>query len=204
MKPYLVAGVDPGKKGSACIIEVTNWIRLLEVIYFGGKNKDHWQTQLFNLLTSHKPDIVGLEHVHSKKGQGVKSTFTFGTGRGGCEAAIKIAGHRIHWVEQNGWPRTVGLRGSSDPKERKAEQNAKALELFPNLAGVKGDIFASTLIATAVAIEQCPQFKAAYMAKYNPQVVATTIEQLNYQQRLWYMLKREELMSRPITFEDLR
>lgn len=191
--PFCIVAVDPGKKGSACkLLVLGDCIKLLDVIYFGGKNSGDWQAQLYDLLTKcERPDVVALENVHSKSMQGVKSVFTFGSGKGGCIAAIKIAGHKIHYVEQTVWPRQVGLVGSDDPKKRKAEQNAKALELFPELANVKGDIFASTLIATAVALDLCPSFRSAYMAKYAPQRRAMTPEQIAYQQRLNAMLKRD-------------
>lgn len=204
--PVYIAGVDPGKKGSACIVEVTDWIRLIKVFPFGND----WQTDLYSLLINHRPAVVGLENVHSKTGQGVKSVFTFGSGKGGCEAAIKIAGHKIHYVEQTVWPRTVGLKGSDDKKKRKAEQDARAIELFAELADKryeKYDIFASTLIATAVALELCLDFRSAYMAKYAPQRRAMTPEELAYQVRLHNMLRpmtaEQERNYRGITWEDL-
>lgn len=199
MNPYWIAAVDPGKKGSACILEVTDWVKLLYVFSF--HHSKNWERDLHNLLTGYKlpviPDVVALENVHSKSRQGVKSVFSFGSGKGGCIAAIKIAGHKIHYVEQTVWPRQVGLVGSDDPKKRKAEQNAWALKLFPELANVKGDIFASTLIGVATALDMCPDFQEAYMAKYAPKAVPLTDEQKAYQLRLMQMLK-------PMTPEQMR
>lgn len=202
-RPYIIAAVDPGKKGSACKLEIIpstqniySWLRLLSVISFA--HCKNWEQSLFELLTRGlAPDVVALENVHSKSRQGVKSVFSFGAGKGGCIAAIKIAGFKIHYVEQTVWPRQVGLVGSEDTKKRKAEQNAKALELFPELADVKGDIFASTLIGVATALDMCPDFKEAYMAKYAPKVVPLTPEQTAYQLRLMQML-------RPMTKEQER
>lgn len=207
MRPLVIAAVDPGKHGSACKIlvkpateNIHSWVQLLNVIAFNGDSD--WEVSLYHMLTTcERPDVVAMENVHSKRGQGVKGVFTFGAYKGDARTAIKFAGFSIHWVEQTNWPRTVGLVGSSDKKKRKAEQDAKALELFPELANVKGDIFASALIATAVAIDQCPDFRAAYMAKYAPPVVPRTAQEQAYLQRLSYMLGYQREPGGKVYFE---
>lgn len=209
--PFTVAAIDPGKKGSACKMQLTpgsknihSWVKLLNVISFHGR--PDWELDLLNMLTTGQaPDLVAMENVHSKRFQGVKSMFTFGAYKGDARTVIKIAGHKVHWVEQTVWPRLVGLRGSEDKKERKAEQDARALDLFPELANVEGDIYASVLIAVGVLLGQCESFSAAYQAKYAPKVYAQTPEQIEYLLRLNTMLKRDRYGSpAPTTWEDLR
>lgn len=132
----IVIGIDPGAKGAAAFFlnQTLTWI-----IAF---NKDpDWRTSLFSYCNFLKPELAILEEVHSFPGQGVKSMFSFGRRRGEVETVLHLAKCPIQLVQPQEWQRCLGLL-----RKDKTDHKKLALELFPQLVDVKGDIFDAVLI----------------------------------------------------------
>lgn len=82
-------GIDPGKKGGLAIINDELEVVELALMPKGGGEFFRWLS--YNLIKAGVGDLtVTLEKVHSMRGQGSQSTFTFGMELGKCEALINI------------------------------------------------------------------------------------------------------------------
>lgn len=74
-------GIDPGKKGGLAIIEDD---KLVERIVMPINKEDNidWGV-IADFLSKHKPNVVYIEQVSARPGQGVCSMFSFGKSYGG-------------------------------------------------------------------------------------------------------------------------
>jgi crossover junction endodeoxyribonuclease RuvC len=70
-----------------------------------------------------------IELVHSMPKQGVKSSFTFGTGYGGLRMALIAAGIPFETVAPQKWQQAMRCKSGGDKNVTKS----RAQELFPDL-----------------------------------------------------------------------
>jgi len=164
-----IIGIDPGTDGSISILwqsEIGDKPpRISWVLSF----KDpEWKSKLNSLLTCHNHSGIPfyMERVHSKRGNGVKGTWTFAENYGALKTILEM--HGVKWIdlEPNTWMLALGLpkhRNIIDSRKRREarrkSQEAWALQLFPNLAHESGDVFASALIAYSQVVKDWPQAK---------------------------------------------
>lgn len=150
MESKYVIGVDPGAKGAAASLRVGYGgnIELGTIISFQDKKND-WRTDLFWHCKFSSPDIAVLEGVHSFPGQGVKSMFSFGERNGEIKTVLHLAKCPIQLIQPQEWQRRLGLL-----RKDKEDHKKLALELFPQLADVKGDVFDAVLIGYSCLIKQ--------------------------------------------------
>ncbi len=121
-----VVGIDPGLSGAIALLE--------------GENVEGWDMPvsdkrispalLATILRDVKPDLVVIENVASRPGQGVASSFKFGDCAGVCRAVPAVLGYSVRFVTPASWKRHHGL--SAD----KEESRRRALELWPGNAGL--------------------------------------------------------------------
>jgi len=120
----IYVGIDPGAKGGLCIInkrEKTFSFSFKKELYIKALN------DLIELYT--KDDIViGLELVHSMKGNGVRSMFTFGENFGWIQGVLDTLELKYELIRPQEWKKHFGLIGSD-----KKQSCIKALELEPTL-----------------------------------------------------------------------
>ncbi len=166
---YIVA-FDPGETGSFALLRVIDdavcypTVKLFNTIPVGVKRGKvvipnlKWKHELNMTARMFCPAVAVSERVHEFPGQ--SGAFTFGTNYGSGLTALELAGCEITLVEPKTWQRRLGLPHHSDiptkAKRRTAHRKSQkelALKLFPELAGVKGDIFASVLIGYAAALD---------------------------------------------------
>lgn len=113
MKTY--AGIDPGASGAIASVDFQGTL----LKYEPYKN---W-TQAGNFLKvlkeeSHNNLLVGLEKVSSLRGNGIKSTFSFGANFGGWISALEILEIPYVLVSPAAWmPKTLGKFEKGKSKE---------------------------------------------------------------------------------------
>lgn len=140
----IVAGIDPGKTGALAILYPGS-IEFLDVprVKLRGKDKpawSDWHTQWTNALEFACVDLVVIEEVSARPGQGVTSMFTFGRSLGfahGIAAGIRPR-PRIEFVTPAVWKGKIGLLNSS-----KGASREKCRSIYPassaDLQRVKDD-----------------------------------------------------------------
>lgn len=145
----LILGIDPGKDGGAALMDSQLWL----IFTLSFKYTEYWERRLYDWCRSYDPTMF-VEDVHAFPGQGVKSMFTFGHELGRIDAVHAITDVQRIDVQPERWQMELGLpmhRNEPDPVKRRAlrrkDQKAQALAWYPELAKVKGDIYAAVLIA---------------------------------------------------------
>jgi hypothetical protein len=137
MKRYF--GIDPGDRGALAEIEVNHDGRLMAYItdYNPSKIMD-----VFNGVPSSDVVVAALEEVHSMPKQGVVSTFNFGRNYGWYQGVLDGYGVPYRLVRPQVWQSKLGVKKTSDKKERKELIYETARRLFPDaqLTGSRGAI----------------------------------------------------------------
>ena len=140
-----IVSLDPGAKGAAAFF---HYGQLQKIISF---HKGDWRTDLFLACKFEKPEIAVIEEVHSWSGQGVKSMFSFGERNGEIKTILHLADIPIQLIRPQEWQRRLGLL-----RQGKAAHKELALKLFPQLKGVKEDIWDAVLIGYAAGLAATP------------------------------------------------
>lgn len=122
---FCIAGIDPGISGAISFYypEFPDLI-VAEDIPCADKNIDI--STLAFWLKQMTPDVVFIESVHSMPGQGVSSTFKFGTAYGDVRGCVGALGIPTHYASPQKWKRHFSL--SAD----KEEARALALRYWPS------------------------------------------------------------------------
>jgi crossover junction endodeoxyribonuclease RuvC len=107
-----IVGIDPGKKGGIAIY--ADKVVHAYPMPLAGKGLN--LPAIANLLKAMNPDAVFIEKVSSMPGQGVSSTFTFGTGYGQLQGIIAALNIPFYLVTPQAWKKTV-LAGTPKDKD---------------------------------------------------------------------------------------
>ena len=114
-----IIGIDPGLKGGIAVLdnrticERKPKIRVWDMPVRDGEICARTVSSFISLTGSKRKAAVELAGPH--RGQGLKSTFTFGRGYGKILAALEIAGIEYVTVPPATWKKALGL--SADKKE---------------------------------------------------------------------------------------
>ena len=128
----IIIGIDPGLTGGIAILDSRNkeLIRVedMPIIPEGGKKKvsGHGLMKIIGGYTRQDVQMVYLEKVGARPGQGVVSMFNFGRSYGAIESAVSVLGFPLTYVTPQRWKRSAGLVGS--PKDA---SRGKVLDLYP-------------------------------------------------------------------------
>jgi crossover junction endodeoxyribonuclease RuvC len=106
-----VIAFDPGQKGGLAIHH--QGVTTAQPMPMAGKAID--LPTIAALIRSHSPDIAVIEKVGSMPGQGVASTFTFGTGYGQLQGLLAGLGIPFELVTPQAWKKLV-LAGTTKDK----------------------------------------------------------------------------------------
>ena len=119
-----ILGIDPGLSGAVAFYFPSHphLIAAEDMPVAGGEIDAATLARRVSLMV---PTIAVIERVHAMPGQGVSSTFKFGTAYGTVLGAIIALGVTTHLVAPTKWKRYFGL--SAD----KEEARALALRLWP-------------------------------------------------------------------------
>lgn len=135
VRPMIIAGIDPGKTGALSITyadDLRASIFDVPMVEVKGKPKpawSNWRQSWFDALDLHAPDLIVIEDISARPGQGVTSMFTFGRTLGFAHAIAAGCGARIEFVTPSVWKGKLGLLNSS-----KGASREKASVLFPRAA----------------------------------------------------------------------
>jgi crossover junction endodeoxyribonuclease RuvC len=133
----VIAGIDPGKTGAMVILYPDNsgLVFHVPVQKIGGKEKPAWQEWARvwgGALDLNPPDMVVIENVAARPGQGVTSMFSFGRTLGFVEGIVATStAAPLHQPTPSQWKGKMGLL--------KADKNASremVRRLLPKLAHV--------------------------------------------------------------------
>lgn len=130
----IVAGIDPGKTGALAVAYPDGVALVFDVptVKLKGKDKPAWSdwfTSWRNALAFNMPDMIVIEDIAARPGQGVTSMFTFGRTLGFVHAIACTANVPIHFVTPSVWKGKLGLLNSD-----KGASREKARTLFPRAA----------------------------------------------------------------------
>ena len=126
-----IAGIDPGKTGALSIIYPDRSVQAWDVpLQKKGKKElpswNQWQRQWAGALELGDVDMIVIELVAARPGQGVTSMFNFGRTLGFAHSIACGAGVPVHFVTPAVWKRQLGLIGADKNASRE-----KFRELFP-------------------------------------------------------------------------
>lgn len=139
----IVAGIDPGKSGALAIIYPDKTVQFFDVPTVKLRNKDRpawrdWSRSWSAALDFAGVELVVIEEVAARPGQGVTSMFTFGRTLGFAHAIAVASGAGVEPVTPAVWKGKLGLLNSSKGASRELCSN-----LYPGtaaqLARVKDD-----------------------------------------------------------------
>lgn len=127
----IVAGIDPGKTGALSILQENNLVACFDVPTIKLKGKDRpawseWEKTWTIALAFPPPDMIVIEDIAARPGQGVTSMFSFGRSLGFVHAIAAHARVPLHFVTPAVWKGKLGLLNSD-----KGASREKARTLFP-------------------------------------------------------------------------
>ena len=130
----IVAGIDPGKSGALAIGYPDGAVLVYDVPAVKLKGKDtpawsDWYLKWSAALGFSGADMIVIEMVAARPGQGVTSMFTFGRALGFIHAIAAGIGAPVHFVTPSVWKGKLGLLNSD-----KGASREKARTLYPRAA----------------------------------------------------------------------
>ena len=110
-----VCGIDPGKKGGLTIIEDD---KLIDRIAMPINDEDNisWET-IADFLSKHKPNVVYIEQVGARPGQGVCSMFSFGKSYGGLFGVCGALKLKVKTVIPRTWQKRLLGEGTHEKED---------------------------------------------------------------------------------------
>jgi len=131
----IIAGIDPGKSGAMAIVYPDNKVHFFDVpmIKLRGKAKPAWKDwdrTWRSALDFAGVDLIVIEEVAARPGQGVTSMFTFGRTLGFVHAIAVASGAAVETVSPTVWKAKLGLLNSSKGASRERAEN-----LLPDTCG---------------------------------------------------------------------
>jgi crossover junction endodeoxyribonuclease RuvC len=129
----IVAGIDPGKTGAMVILYPDGSCAVLRVpLMKKGKEQPAWSEWAVSWGDSLKmfgPDMIVIEQVAARPGQGVTSMFNFGKTYGFAHALAAGAKCPIHFATPSQWKGKLGLL-----KADKSASREEVRRLLPSIA----------------------------------------------------------------------
>ncbi|UYM16218.1 RuvC family protein [Endozoicomonas euniceicola] len=128
----VIIGIDPGLTGAIAILDAfeKNIIQLADMPTMPDNKKRKVSGMgLKKILAQFSPadvEMVYLERVGARPGQGVVSMFSFGRSLGAVEAVVNLLGLPLTYVSPQLWKRPAGLIRADKDASR-----GKVLDLYP-------------------------------------------------------------------------
>lgn len=136
----IIAGIDPGKTGALAITYPDGSVQVWDVPVIKLRGKPvpawhDWQQSWAAAFDFAGVDLVVIEDVSARPGQGVTSMFTFGRTLGFVHALTVASGASVQTVTPSVWKGKLGLLNSS-----KGASREKATALYPRSLGLLGRV----------------------------------------------------------------
>ena len=129
MRAYYI-GFDPGKKGFCCILE-TGFNNFSHYPMFVGQRLNPELVKHINMLAGQNVMAI-VEQVHSMPGQGVASTFSFGTSYGKILGMLEALGIPYVTCTPGKWQKAMWEACDKAANTKLTSYNA-ARRLLPNM-----------------------------------------------------------------------
>lgn len=139
----IVAGIDPGKGGALVILfaDGSTSVHRVPLMKLRGKERPawtEWEAHWRAALDFAGPDLIVIEEVGARPGQGVTSMFTFGRALGFGHAIAAATRCRVEHVTPAVWKGKLGLLKSDKNASREIARRLLPA-LTPEIARVKDD-----------------------------------------------------------------
>lgn len=136
----IIAGIDPGKSGALAITYPDGAVQVWDVPVIKLRGKEvpawqEWQRSWASAFDFAGVDLVVIEDVSARPGQGVTSMFTFGRTLGFVHALAVASGASVQTVTPAVWKGKLGLLNSS-----KGASREKATAIYPRSVGLLGRV----------------------------------------------------------------
>ena len=150
-----LVGIDPGAKGSICILDFET-----KEILFCNTPQGYGDAQriLKALISEHQRNpilMIGIEEVHSIYGMSAKSNFSFGFNVGQIHTLAEMTDIGIDLIQPKVWQAGCGIRfiPKLKPSERKKIVGDAAIRLYPSakIYGPKGGLLDGRADALMIA-----------------------------------------------------
>lgn len=124
--PTTICGIDPGLNGAFAFINIdASTLTIADMPTVSKNGKRHVDpTGVGAILSTHIPDLVFLELVHSSPQMGVASSFSFGRSSGIVLGAAAALGLGVTEVAPSVWKPRMGC---SADKKQTVEQASRLL-----------------------------------------------------------------------------
>ena len=145
-------GIDPGSKGSLCCLDTND---LSTVHFLDTPQNANSCAVMRSWLLVWKPNMIGLEDIHSIHKVSAKSNFIFGQNFGIIKGVIWTTEIGIDLVQPKAWQKACGI--SFKPKSASADKKriveATAQRLYPSAAlhGPRGGLLDGRADALMIA-----------------------------------------------------
>ena len=137
----IIAGIDPGKTGALAILHPDGSVEFFDVprIKLKGKDKPAWSLwarEWCMALDLALPEMIVIEDIAARPGQGVTSMFTFGRTLGFVHGLVTATTScPVHFVTPSVWKAKLGLLNSD-----KGASREKCSTLYPSTAARLGRV----------------------------------------------------------------
>jgi len=136
----IIAGIDPGKTGALAITYPDGAVQVFDVPTIKLRGKEvpgwmDWQRSWSGAFDFAGVNLIVIEDVSARPGQGVTSMFTFGRTLGFVHALAVASGASVQTVSPAVWKAKLGLLNSS-----KGARREKATSLYPRSVGLLGRV----------------------------------------------------------------
>lgn len=121
----MILGVDPGLTGALAWLDDNG--RLVDACDMPTVDGQVNCAELAGIIRGLTPRLAAVERVHSMPGQGVSSTFKFGTSYGAILGVLGALQVPVRHVAPGVWKRQAGLIGAGKDASR-----GKAIDRWPD------------------------------------------------------------------------
>jgi crossover junction endodeoxyribonuclease RuvC len=126
-----ILAIDPGVNGAWAVLgRKGEFVDMGELPRFA---KALSAVELGSIFRMHQPELAVIEKVSSRPGQGVASTFTFGTAYGVCIGVAGGSDVPVSFVTPSRWKLHFRLTGQAKDASREL-----AIRLYPGAARMLG------------------------------------------------------------------
>lgn len=110
-----ICGIDPGKKGGLAIIEDEKVVERIAMPHDEDDNIS-WE-EVANFIAKHSPNLVYIEQVGARPGQGVCSMFSFGKSYGGLFGVCGALKIKVKTVIPRTWQKKLLGDGTHEKED---------------------------------------------------------------------------------------
>lgn len=119
-----IVGIDPGKTGAVALINGQDFVSVADMpVVRVGKKEIVSAPALAALIRSLEPDMVVVEQVSSRPGEGVASAFQFGRGYGVIIGVAAALGLRLEYATPPAWKSLFHLNRKDKDEARHVVQS---------------------------------------------------------------------------------